>query len=446
MTNNDTKNLIERFLQTAYYYRVGKYVEESKEKAKLLYSAVLSIDNNNDRALYGLAMCNEVSSDAFIKYCEMSATLGNKDAQYKLGMYYAIEKDEYDIAIKWLTKSYENGDEDAMYSLVYIALCLIDGNSFDKNKALSIAQELYKKNRKEGAKLLGNVHYYSRYKDIRNHEKAIEYFKEAAILGCSDSAYYVACIYNEGKIPNSNPYDAAVWFEKAARMGDISAYDELRQIYSYDNKDRHFDYSDDDFLKLMEELNDADPEFCWTLMNNYAQGSLGKIDHRLSKHYRDKYIEYLNTLDSDEQSLESEDVVNQFDDIQNIRKQKYSGFFFEWLALPDERLKIMQKFEKQMDEEKFYHLELIRTFAQFYAGKSSPFYELIDDNKSEKMHFKDFTYSKDGISHTLESISPDGIPLDYKKAFELLEKGIALGDKGCEIILTNLLKETLEVL
>lgn len=448
MTNIETQNLVERLLQTAYYYREGKHVEENKEIAKLLYTVVLSIDNTNNRALSGLAWCHEEYSDTFIEYCEKSAVLGNKWAQGELGDYY-ISNGEYNNAINWYIKASDNGNESASYSLAFIALCREEFKSFDKNKALSIAQELYKSNRRMGSELLGKIHYYSVYKELLDHGKAIEYFKEAAILGSNSSAWYVGNIYKEGNIPNRNPYDAIVWFEKAGRTGDNDGYTSLRRIYLYENEDRHLDYNDEELLKLMEGANEASPEFCWHLMEYYEYGTLGKIDYRLSKHYRDKYIEYLNALADDKRPLQPKDVINQFNDFQNLRNLIYNGFLIKWVALanhPDARLEVMREFEEDMNNDRQYSLETIRTLAQLYAGNSSPIYELIEDAKSEKMHLTDFTYSKHDIPNTIQSISPDGIPIDYKKAFELLDKGIELGDKGCEIILTNLLEETLEVL
>ncbi len=445
--NSAANNIIEMWLQTAYYYREGENVEQNKDVAKLLYRAVLAGDSNNNQALYGLACCHEEFSDVFLDYCMKSAELGNAKAQHHMGRYFD-GKGKFNDAAIWYEKAIENGNEASSFNLAHGALCTENYSFFDKNKALSIAQELYKKKPVWGAELFGKIHYYSVYKDLLDHEKAVYFFKEAVMLGDASSAWYIGKIYKEGNIPNRDPYDAVVWFEKAGRMGENDGYFELQRIHLFSNHEVHLDYNDEQLLKLLNDTYEVYPAFCDKLSQYYEDGTLGKVDYKLSDFHLNKYLEYLKTVNYYNGKLKPEKPIETHKAIRYKRWANYTIFLMEWDMYPEKRVEIMKKHEKEMDEEKSYSLEIIRTLAQLYLGYDCPIYAQIEDVKSEQIVLmREFAYvDEDNNPKKFETLSPEGIPSDIKKGFELLDKGIALGDKGCERILENCLQANLQLL
>lgn len=120
-----------------------------------------------------------------------NATKGNSSAQFTLGKY-EFTCANIDEGIKWLTKSAEQKNTDAIYFLA----TAYKGNGIPAN-----------------------------------NEKYITYLQQAAMLGNSNAQAEIGYLYLIGKELPQNLPDAGVWFKKAAAQGNFVAHFYLERMY-----------------------------------------------------------------------------------------------------------------------------------------------------------------------------------------------------------------------
>ncbi|EGK41243.1 sel1 repeat family protein, partial [Shigella flexneri K-304] len=120
-----------------------------------------------------------------------NATTGDSSAQFALGKYEFICAN-IDEGIKWLTKSAEQKNTDAIYFLA----TAYKGNGIPAN-----------------------------------NEKYLAYLQQAATLGSSNAQAEIGYLYLIGKELPQNLPDAGVWFKKAAAQGNFAAHFYLGRMY-----------------------------------------------------------------------------------------------------------------------------------------------------------------------------------------------------------------------
>ena len=120
-----------------------------------------------------------------------NATTGDSSAQFALGKYEFICVN-IDEGIKWLTKSAEQKNTDAIYFLA----TAYKGNGIPAN-----------------------------------NEKYLAYLQQAATLGSSNAQAEIGYLYLIGKELPQNLPDAGVWFKKAAAQGNFAAHFYLGRMY-----------------------------------------------------------------------------------------------------------------------------------------------------------------------------------------------------------------------
>lgn len=144
-----------------------------------------------------------------------AAEAGNAQAQYDLGII-NIQQGDYQEAMKWLTKSSNQGNSDAQFNL---ALMYRDGEGCSVN----YQQALYwfkkaaenSKPRKAAFGEVGKLYQFGMgiSKDIQT---AMTWYKKGAALGDKYSMSYIGRIYRDSGDMNQ----ALVWFKKGADAGN----------------------------------------------------------------------------------------------------------------------------------------------------------------------------------------------------------------------------------
>ena len=237
----------------------NRYSFKSKEKSKAIELYAKAAEQGYEVAISALVRYFKDKPDI----AEIWFNSYNSKAQFKIGkMYYdggwKIEQD-YKEAIKWWTKSSEQGYAEAQF---YLAICF--------NYGLGIAEDAtqavywYEKAAEQGlAEAQTNLSfcYDEGYGVNRNIEKAVYWYKKAAKQGNMTAQYNLACYYYDGKSVLQNYEKAAYWFTKAAEQGYAEAQYNIGVCYANgkgikQDKERAFYW----FMKAAEQ-NISDAQF-----------------------------------------------------------------------------------------------------------------------------------------------------------------------------------------
>jgi TPR repeat protein len=160
------------------------------------------------------------------KWITKSAEQGDAKAQYSLGVYYlsgfGVEKDEKE-AVKWLTKSAEQGNAHARK--------VLEENS---GRAEAYSAEIVRRAQAGDAEaqfLVGNGYYYGSHGLTINYKEAVKWLAKSAEQGCTKARLTLGVCYYDGKGVAKNEKEALKCWIKAADEGDVRAQVELGLLY-----------------------------------------------------------------------------------------------------------------------------------------------------------------------------------------------------------------------
>ncbi|MGD0078629.1 MAG: tetratricopeptide repeat protein [Sedimentisphaerales bacterium] len=190
------------------------------------------------------------------------ANKGDANAQYMLGDRYYHGKDvkhDHNEAIKWFTKSAQQGRVDAE---TYIGIIYSEGPTVkDWNEAAKWFLKAAEHGSADAQCKLGNIYFNGRGIP-EDHNEGIRWLKKAAERGHMASQLFLAMMYS-GLADYPKDYNEAFkWFKRAANQGCISAQLNLAVIY-YDG------------AKYYEGLNvakDCVEAYKWLLIAGVREG------------------------------------------------------------------------------------------------------------------------------------------------------------------------------
>jgi len=149
----------------------------------------------------------------------------DQDSAFQLALFYEMELNDSDKAIKWYKKAYEYGSSSGAYNL---------GNIYYNAKQFKKAIKWYikadEKNDKKASHAIGVM-----YEEIyKNNQKAIKWYKKAYEIGNSNSAINLGSLYDK---QYKDYQKATEWYQKAYEMGDMSGANSLGYLYDIVLKD-----------------------------------------------------------------------------------------------------------------------------------------------------------------------------------------------------------------
>lgn len=410
----------ELYLQTAYYYRTGNVVKKDIELAIGLYKEILKSEPNNDRALYGLWWClydeenPKKNIDTWLPAIKKAAKHGHADSQHALGDYYAEVEKNYRKASKWLAKAADQGCVDAMGLYAVLTFWDKDAKMTNYRQALKYLHKAYELKAEFAAEELGCVYYGFEKAFIRNYRKAFPFLKEAAIAGSGRAAFRLAQAYQYGKGVKADIYEAISWYQYASELGDKDAILALGSIYEY-AKDSNLNtrVDPDTILRQAEKASDYSALFCHSMMLFYENGTYGKIDYSKADYYCAKYSKVLSKT---KENIDPEAAKSHLKNIRELRNMSYAATVTIWANTPDNDIagkkELIKEFEKNIDENS--DLMSLKTLVRILIGENG---------------IKRYDSIEEPIINSIPEV------VDIKRAFDLLDKGIAWGDKGCEELL-----------
>ena len=420
-------NYAEALVLAANYYREGEGVDKDLDKAKLLYNKLLDADKNNAKALYGLAYCyydednKEKDRELRLSLLKKSADLGYATAQCSLGWEYAI-LDDYKQSVFWYEKAAAQDDTDALEDLGFLALFEEGASQFiSKQKGFEYLNKSYLLGNFKAVSILGLAYYNCSDESLRDYKKALYFNKMAAMAGDEDSACMVAEAYAEGLGTDVDYYESIMWRIKAAEMGNDTSLLVLTGIfYDIDSTKFKMKLKPEEMEKVLIAASDICRNACYNLAVKYEKGDFGKIDKEKAVFYGQKF----KTIKPNERAADYQDddnaamdwLVNERQLRANICTVAITKWNFDKVEPSDLQLKKEAIKELEENISKSNDMRSIRVLASIYCG---------------------ITRVKDIIEdHTISLVS-EPLLLDYKKAADLLDKGISLGDEECK----NILKE-----
>jgi TPR repeat protein len=176
------------------------------------------------------------------------ATLGNSNAQYRLGESY-YQSDKYVEAVKWFRKAAEQGHADAQYKL---GVCY--NTNLGVTRDFSKAAKWYHKAAEQGhadAQYLLSVCYELGNGVTEDLAEGVKWCRKAAEQGHADAQYHLGVCYYNGYGVTKDYYEATKWYRKAAEQGVVDAQMKLGTYYLFDNKNEAKKW----FLKASEQLS-----------------------------------------------------------------------------------------------------------------------------------------------------------------------------------------------
>ena len=434
----------EGLVQVAWYYREGESVEKNRDLAIQLYNKAIQIDPSFGKAYYGLGWCYfdendlEKNKQQWFPLFQKAAELGYSSAQYYMGYYYE-ENRMYQESLKWYGMAAAQDDTDSIYRMIFILAYEEDTGVTDYQKAFALMHKAYDLKADWAAYELGYA--YSKCKDesLRDHNKAMKYFKEAALKGSGEAAYYVGRAYVNGEgVPKDMP-EAIVWLKYAADHGDEDALKNLAAYYSSPAK-HELEFSKEDTVAILEKGSDVSCAYCYGLMKDYEKGKYGTVDHDKANAYCAKFFKIRNET-GEELNIDAKQGLIA---IRNNRSLHYAMAFAKWSLIPDTEIKgkmaIIDEFEKIIEEES--DINSLRTLACIRAGLTDiPRYNCttVDENTGAVTK----VVVSDAPAEKINSVPVEGI-LDYKKAFELLDKGVAWGDEYCKNLIRKICQQKVQ--
>lgn len=162
--------------------------------------------------------------DKAIFYAEKAYANGFHDIETLLNYLKQVQRDEQ-AQINILTEKAENGDLEAMHSLVTIYLDE-HGHCFDANKGMQWMEKIA-----DGGNAAMMVKCADLYNctniRLNNPDKAFQYYEKAANLGHVKAQFMCGLFYDKGEGTKVDYQKARYWYRKAADQGDAAAMHNL---------------------------------------------------------------------------------------------------------------------------------------------------------------------------------------------------------------------------
>ena len=149
------------------------------------------------------------------------------------------------------------------------------------------------------------------------------------------------------------------------------------------------------------------------MMLFYENGTYGKIDYSKADYYCAKYSKVLSKT---KENIDPEAAKSHLKNIRELRNMSYAATVTIWANTPDNDIagkkELIKEFEKNIDENS--DLMSLKTLVRILIGENG---------------IKRYDSIEEPIINSIPEV------VDIKRAFDLLDKGIAWGDKGCEELL-----------
>lgn len=126
----------------------------------------------------------------------------------------ALDRREYDVALKHLEPLAETGNARALYGLG-ILYSSATGALHNEELALEYLEKAAKRGNADAQYMLGGFYAEGRAV-IKNTAKAIEWYEKAAQYGCADAGNSLGYIYENGVGVDTDPVKAIRWYYRAA--------------------------------------------------------------------------------------------------------------------------------------------------------------------------------------------------------------------------------------
>ena len=258
-------------------FQSGTGTEKSAAQAEVHFQnafsgfLVLEKKSHDDKLQYRLGQMlhqgigTEKDEEEAVRYWQLSAKLGNVNAQYALGKFW-LDTGTGDIrqAVEWLEKAAGAGNASAQYALAKIYLEGSLGER-DTEKAAELLQKAAKQGNGYAAYRLGKL--YLEGEDIpKDVEMAVHWLAEAADQDLPFAQYTLGCLYLKGEEVSKDMEKAVMLLRQSALQGNEYAQYRLGSVYL-----------------LGEEVpQDLEEAVRWLEMsadrgNQYAQYALGKL-------------------------------------------------------------------------------------------------------------------------------------------------------------------------
>ncbi len=284
---------------------------------------------DNENFLQELKISAENGDNDALLSLKNFAKQGDSEAQYYLGKYYYEQEDE-ENAIKWFTKSAEQGDEYAIQELKILSKP-IKYEQRNKQEAF----KWYKKAAEQGNK---DIFYQLEALATKKNNPALSALKIVAEKGNSEAQLYLGFFYSNQK----NKQETIKWFTKSAEQGNVSAQYYLgKYYYEQGDEQKAFKWfkkaaengriwSSYDLKDLIEKGNSEPLSILKTLAekgNIEAQYSLGEYYHDLK--HKQSYSKNIQNITKEVSDTASHDIKNfeQKDLLLSESNQEYLKWF-----------------------------------------------------------------------------------------------------------------------
>lgn len=214
-----------------YIYHRGDGTQKNYQLAVANYSkAVMS---GSEDAAVNLETLRYGDLPMTLRLVYSNAKNGDAAAQFEMGHWFAFHKSnsnkDYPVAIEWFTKSAEQKNADALFTLGYMFHAGV-GCEISLSKAAEYYAEAARLDNSSAQSNLGRM--YTEGTGVeQNLDRAISLFESAALGGSASASYSLGQLYFLGRGVEQSYGDAFKWFKTAADAGHGDALADLGYLY-----------------------------------------------------------------------------------------------------------------------------------------------------------------------------------------------------------------------
>jgi TPR repeat protein len=236
---------------------------------------IKSCVRNDGSYVVFLKLSNDEETFYNVNVLQQKAINNDVDAQLILGLMYLDNDKDSDqdakVALKWLTKSAEQGDVNAQ---LMIANLLHEGKGVTKNEteAFKWFTQAAEGENPDAQYNLGLM-YLEGDGVTRDVEEAYKWLKKSARQGHSDAQLTIGNLLYEGKIFDKDIKTATKLFRLAAKQNNIHAQMIMGEMYIREQNDKKALK----WIKMAAEHENSDAQFMLGQM--YAKGKGVKLDY-----------------------------------------------------------------------------------------------------------------------------------------------------------------------